>query len=135
MMLPCSLSRDVAGKPATKKQKLNIYMTVQELIIFSIFALLAIALWQHLNISQAAHQAIHRYAQQHNLILLDQSVVLERIRLKRSKQSLFAIERKYRFEFSPVANTRYTGTVTYLGKRQSRIELPAHRFYTEDDAN
>ncbi len=62
------------------------------------------------------------------LRLLDQTVALTHIRLRRDHSGQMRIEREYQFEFSINGDDRHEGEVTLLANRiiKSRIEIPPH---------
>lgn len=102
-------------------------MTIQDLILYFALIAVAIAIYQHLNISLSANQHVADYCEQHELILLDQSVILKQMRMRRSSRSLFALQRLYTFEFSTTADTRYSGNIVFIGSRFKNIDVPPHR--------
>lgn len=64
--------------------------------------------------------------QQLDLQLLDQSIVLHKIRLQRSDNGWLQWRREYGFEFSSTGHERYPGTLTMTGNQLSGIELAPH---------
>ncbi len=92
-----------------------------------LLAALACLLWQHINISRLARAIALKQCQKQHLLLLDQSVILLKVRLRMSKKSLLSIERKYGFEFSTTGDQRYLGELQFSGKKLERIELQAHK--------
>jgi len=55
------------------------------------------------------------------------------IGITRSSQSLFALKRSYRFEFSTVGDIRYSGIIILKGLQVSHIELEPHKVKQADD--
>ncbi len=102
-------------------------MDLQQLFIFSLICLGAIIVWRHLEVSRLARELVASYCDKQNLLLLDQSVILKKIRLIKSNESLIGVERRYNFEFSTVGDTRYTGQIVFHGKKMKSIELDAFR--------
>ncbi len=102
-------------------------MTLTDVFVLLVVATAAYALWRHAEVSSAARAAVQRYVDQHQMILLDQSVYLHRLIPRFSGDGL-KIERHYRFEFSTTANSRYRGHVIFIGKALKQIELEPHRF-------
>jgi len=102
-------------------------MQLEQLFILGLISLLLIGLWKHLEVSQAARRLAAQYCEKQNLVLLDQSVILARVGVAKSKRQLFTIERHYRFEFSTIGDARYQGRIHYSGTRLERIELDAFR--------
>lgn len=108
-------------------------MTIYDLIIVSFIIAIIATVADHLNTSRYARAAAKKHCEQHNLQFLDQNVVLKGLRLRRSRQQLFAIERVYRFEFSSVGDYRYSGWVKLISKRVDHIELDPYK--THHDLN
>ncbi|WP_370979792.1 DUF3301 domain-containing protein [Agaribacterium sp. ZY112] len=102
-------------------------MTIHDLIIIFIIAMLAYLVWLHLEVSNLARAAATKRCKESDLVLLDQSVILNSISLKKSKFSLFAVERKYHFEFSSIGDTRYRGEVVFLGRRLQFVGLQPYK--------
>jgi len=98
-------------------------MTIYDLFLPSLIFLCCYAIWQHNNISIIAKTIVKRHCDNEGVQLLDQNIILERIRLAPSAHSLIACRRHYRFEFSSVGDYRYPGSITLLGKHIETIEL------------
>lgn len=62
------------------------------------------------------------------LLLLDQTVSLSKVRLRRDRSGQMRVERKYQFEFSSNGDDRYRGEITLQANRitSSRIDFPHH---------
>lgn len=108
-------------------------MNLQELAILTLFALVAMLIWHHHNVSRLAYQATFKHTHLNGVVLLDQTIVLNKIRLKRSHRTLFAVERQYKFEFSSIGDTRYPGMVTFSGSRFTHIELSPFKTPSQDE--
>ena len=86
-----------------------------------------------------ALHAVRRHCQQEDVQLLDDTLVLERIRIRRipclqlvkgegrSQPGGWRFVRTYRFEFSSTGDERYQGLLTLSGWRVAKLELQAHR--------
>lgn len=98
-------------------------MTIYDIILFFVIAFVAYAIWQHNNISMIARRAAKKHCDTAEVQLLDQNVLLKKLRIARSPQTLFAIKRHYEFEFSTVGDKRYKGSITLLANRVAHIEL------------
>lgn len=102
-------------------------MTIEGLILCGVAALLVWAIIQHLNISRRAFLTAQQLCHKEGLTFLDQSVLLKKMRLCRSKQSLFGIKREYSFEFSTVGDQRYHGRMVFVGNRRISLDLDAFK--------
>lgn len=67
--------------------------------------------------------------QELDLQLLDQSIVLHKIRLKRGDGGMPQWWREYRFEFSSTGVERFPGSLTMSGYRLLSIEMASHVTY------
>ena len=99
------------------------FLTIYDLIFFSVIAFACYSIWQHNNISLFARAAAKRHCEKEGVQLLDQNVILKRTGITKSHRSLFAIKRKYAFEFSSVGDYRYKGSIVMHGKLLAHIEL------------
>ncbi|MGB1239120.1 MAG: DUF3301 domain-containing protein [Pseudomonadales bacterium] len=67
------------------------------------------------------------HCQKMDLQLLDGSVSLRSLGIKRGRSGTLALVRKYRFEFSSTGAERYNGHLSMLGQKVIDIDLQAHR--------
>lgn len=102
-------------------------MTLSDLAVLMLLFLLALALWRHMEVGQLAYRAAKRHTERMGVTLLDQSIVLKRMMLRKSKRALCAVERCYYFEFSTLGDERYSGKVIFLGREQVSVELSPHK--------
>ncbi len=94
-----------------------------QLLFIFLFALLA---WFWYDSMQAREQAIalgKRQCQNDGLQLLDETVSLSSLRLRRNSDGQVAFRRVYEFEFSDNGDNRRTGNVTMLGRHAESIYL------------
>jgi len=93
------------------------------------FALLALGYqawaWQQTAKGQAM-QVVKRRCQQEALQLLDDTLVLEKMRIRPGKTG-WSLWRCYQFEFTSTGDQRYRGHVVLLGRKLEAIELAAYR--------
>ena len=66
------------------------------------------------------------------LEFLDDTVLIEKVRLRRNTQGHLAIYREYEFEFSSTGEFRYKGQVRLLGKYLIDVEMEPYQFNTID---
>lgn len=99
-------------------------MDIYQLIAISIIGLIIWLVWQHNNISISASTAAKHRCQKEGIQLLDQTVVLQKMRIIKSKRSIITLQRTYQFEFSSVGDYRYQGTIKMQGRYIESIELP-----------
>jgi len=102
-------------------------MTIYDLFLPFFLVIAAYAIWQHNNISMIARYAAKRYCDQEGVQLLDQNVVLRKLSIAPSPNTLLAFRRKYTFEFSSVGDVRYPGHIQLLGQYIENIELSPYK--------
>ena len=84
----------------------------------------AVALWlDALAARELACAHSRRLCEQANLQLLDQTVVLQRLRLARADGRI-GLYRRYAFEVSFDGTDRHPGTISFLGRRRGAYTLP-----------
>ncbi|TCS42072.1 DUF3301 domain-containing protein [Reinekea marinisedimentorum] len=85
------------------------------------------ALWWHgQGVKSFALKKVRKYCEQHNLQLLDETLVLRRFWPVRGEQGSLALRRNYRFEFSSTGEYRYTGRIVLLGYKVSSVEVDSY---------
>lgn len=102
-------------------------LSLSELSLLFFVGVCVALVWQHHRVRHRAYEAALRYTRQNEVLLLDESIVLKRMRLKTSHRSLLAIERLFQFEFSSLGDERYKGEVGFVGLRQTQIKLQAFK--------
>jgi hypothetical protein len=93
-----------------------------------VLGLAAAAAWlwfDTLRARECAMEAARRACEMDEVQLLDDTVALERWRLKRDADGHLAILRVYRFEFSDTGDNRLHGRVTLLGRTLQTLHLEA----------
>lgn len=103
-------------------------LTLTDLVWGALFVLLLNHWWRSRDAKAFALQYAAQRCHELNLQLLDQSMVLKKIRLRRSSDGLHWY-RRYEFEFSSTGTERYPGHVELAGNRLLGIEMAAHVTY------
>lgn len=96
--------------------------------LFFIFAI-ALLIWFWFDTMQAREQAIvlgKRHCQNDGLQLLDETVSLSSLKLRRNGDGQVAFRRVYDFEFSDNGDNRRVGSITLLGRHAESIQLEPH---------
>lgn len=95
--------------------------------VFWLLAVLSLAYfwWRSMGIRNLALANIHERLAQNQLQLLDQSLVLEKIRMRRQNGWL-RVYRQYSFEFSSTGDQRYQGRICMVGERMLSLDLDVH---------
>lgn len=68
---------------------------------------------------------------QANVLLLDDTVALSRMRLRRNARGRPSLYREYRFEFTSDGSQRYNGRLAMLGRQLQEVQLDAYRIPPE----
>lgn len=93
--------------------------------LFFIF-LIALLIWFWHDTMQAREQAIvigKRHCQNDGLQLLDETVSLSSIKLRRNIDGQVTFRRVYEFEFSDNGDNRRLGSITLMGRHAESIQL------------
>ncbi|TNF35224.1 MAG: DUF3301 domain-containing protein [Gammaproteobacteria bacterium] len=98
-----------------------------DIIIGYVIILLGWLLWQAQKSRESARKIAQKYCKQQDLQLLDDTVVLSRIRIGKDRADRFRIARRYRFEFSSMGDERYQGELELMGNELVFIDVEAHR--------
>lgn len=96
--------------------------------LFFIF-LIASIIWFWYDTMQAREQAIvlgKRYCQNDGLQLLDETVSLSSLKIRRNSDGQIAFRRVYDFEFSDNGDNRRLGSITLLGRFAESVQLEPH---------
>jgi hypothetical protein len=97
-----------------------------------LFALLLVALicWAWYAIMQGREAALaagKRVCETQGLQLLDDTVAMSRLRVRRSKADGITLSRVYRFEFTDTGDNRRQGVLVMEGTRLAHIQLEPYR--------
>ena len=85
--------------------------------------------WQSHAIRELALAATRAHCKQFDVQLLDETVALRRVRLRRDRGGQMRLERTYQFEFASTGDERYRGWTVMLGRRALSIDLQPHRLH------
>ncbi len=97
-------------------------------ILLTAVVIVIVWLWQNnRRYKDRALRAAAHYCEQLSLRLLDDTVVLKRMRPQRNAHGNWLLARRYVFDFSSVGGQRYQGEVVMLGSKIERIQLEPHR--------
>lgn len=83
--------------------------------------------WQAHGIREIALRATRLYCQRESLQLLDDSVALRALWLKRDRRGRWRFWRGYQFDFTVTGDERYVGRTVTLGKLVESVQVPPHR--------
>ena len=78
---------------------------------------------------ELALTAVRQHCKRMDVQLLDQTVALKRLWIKRHKNGKPALWRRYDFEFTGTGEDRNIGWIITLGNQIESVEFEPHRFY------
>ena len=104
-------------------------MTLSVFHIFLLLVGLFIGMYFYAGVAvrEIALAAARAHCNEMNVQLLDQSVGIHRVWLKRGDDNKIHIWRNYQFEFTSTGNERYKGHIITLGKVVESTQLQAHK--------
>ena len=112
------------GMIAAFRQRESSPVFINELFTLVVIVPLLYAFWSgSMRAREAALLHARRACQEQQLLLLDETVSLERLRLARAPRGGIAFRRRYGFEFTDDNEQRHRGVVELLGRRAVAVEL------------
>ncbi|MGB0468622.1 MAG: DUF3301 domain-containing protein [Pontibacterium sp.] len=103
------------------------YIELQDLFWLSLISLLCLHWWHSLKIKETALKHTRRHCKEMDLQLLDDSIGLRALWLKRDTGGRLRFWRTYVFEFTATGDDRYQGRIILLGRKITDIQLEPHR--------
>ncbi len=103
------------------------YFDLTDLLVLTLLVLMAAHWWGSLQIKEIALKRARQECKHLDLQLLDESVSLRALWLKRDDDGRIHFWRRYTFEFSSTGEDRYSGHIIMLGKRITDMHLEPHR--------
>lgn len=101
---------------------------MQQLIIL-FFLFLITAYWiDTARVKEIARHVCKRSCREHNVQLLDNTVVKQKTFIKKQPYTLFAIFRQYSFEYSFNGDERLHGIIIMNGHRLHEVQMDLHTF-------
>ena len=76
-----------------------------------------------------AFRAAERHCREMDVQMLDQSVYLRKLWLKRNSRGALCLWRAFYFEFTSTGEDRYSGRVVMLSRRIEGVQLDPHRVH------
>lgn len=106
-------------------------MTSEEISVFLIlFAL--IWFWvSSIRVKELATEAAKQLCKRAQVMILDDSVALNRLSLARNRKGSMSVKRVYRFEFASDGRERYHGKIVMLAQQVVDTEMDAYRIAEE----
>lgn len=102
------------------------------LLVILLLLATGVGVWaHHSKLSALARRYAQAFLEEQGLQLLDQSIILESVRLSRYR-GMPCLRRKFRFEFSRRGDRRYYGWITLNAWAKEHTELQP---FTDDSLN
>lgn len=96
-------------------------------VIWLALLIAAGGLWWHgQGVKAVALKRVKEYCDEHNLQLLDESLVLRKLWFSRNLKGAIGLRRTYLFEFTSTGEYRYRGTVTLLSYQLLSVDAQTH---------
>jgi hypothetical protein len=99
---------------------------LSHILVVGLVAIAVVYWWRALAAREVALSAARRECERLGLQLLDDTVALRGLWMKRNRRGQQSLWRAYQFEFSVTGGERYLGRVIMLSDRVEQIDLPPH---------
>lgn len=103
------------------------YIELSDITIVLVLAVGAYWWWRAYAVKEMVLNIVRRHCKEMSVQLLDDSVVLRGLWLKRDAHGALKVRRSYEFEFTSTGDERYHGDAVVLGLRLETIQLEPHR--------
>ena len=103
------------------------YLDLNHLFWLLLLTIAIIYWWGAYGIKQLALMATQKHCSEMNVQLLDESLALKRIRIRRDESGKLKLLRYFNFEFASTGDDRYRGETIMHGQRCVTIKLDPHR--------
>ena len=106
--------------------------SIAKLLLLILAGAIAVYWWQSGIFKGRARELATAHCRQMGLQLLDQSMVITRIRPALSNSGKIEFRRTYQFEFASIGDRRYQGQLVMQGMRLKSIELETYKLPDPD---
>ena len=100
---------------------------MSELIIAVLLGIVMLYWWHSGAYKGRARRLTEQYCREHELQLLDQSMVIHGLWPVRKSDGRWDLRRSYHFEFTSTGDQRYHGIVVLVGLKLHSIEFEAYK--------
>ena len=104
------------------------YIELTDIALIMLLAAGAYWWWRGYAVKEVALRAAREHCRSFDVQLLDESVVMRGLWLKRDASGTLRVRRSFTFEFTSTGDERYHGDVVMLGPRLEMVQLEPHRF-------
>ncbi len=103
------------------------YIELFDLFWLTLTAVIVIFWYRGLQVKESALRRAKKYCDELDLQLLDQTIALKGLGIRRAEDGFLKLVRRYQFEFTSTGDERYKGRVTVVGRQIDEINSDAHR--------
>ncbi len=103
-------------------------ISLGEILCVMILGAALVYWWKGQGLKEQALRATRQHCKHYDVQLLDESLVLSKVKLTRNEQGLPALGRLYQFEFTATGQERNGGTTSLVGNRVVSVQLDPYRF-------
>lgn len=103
-------------------------LTLEHIALSLPVILLAAWWWRGIGLRDLALRQVRQHCRKADVQLLDESIVLRRLRPCRNRRGRWGIGRTYAFEFTVTGERRYSGQIDLHGARLQGIALDPHPY-------
>lgn len=97
--------------------------------IILLAATIAWVWWDGLGAKEVARATCLRHCRDHDVMFLDDTVALARMRLRRASNGSVKVFRRFNFEFTSDGELRYQGYIELLGRHVMQLHMDAYRIH------
>ena len=102
-------------------------MTLYDLIIAFGVGLVGFFIWENAGFRDRAIALAKQHCEHQDVQLLDDTIALLSVKLKRDHRGNVGVTRSFEFEFTSTGDQRYQGELILHGKKLLHVELQPHR--------
>mgnify|MGYP001817233515 CR=1 FL=1 len=84
--------------------------------------------WDSIGVKEVARDYAKQACRQADVQLLDDTVAVSRIRLRRDSNGKLKFYRQYRFDFTPDGEQRFQGKMVFLGRIREQLDLGTYPY-------
>jgi hypothetical protein len=102
-------------------------VTIDTLIWIMVLFLIGYAWWHNLGVRTHALAQVQQHCEETNVQLLDQTLLLKKMRPARNSRGQFNLMRIYEFEFTSTGDQRYKGNIKLVGLQVDGFDMDVYR--------
>jgi len=106
---------------------LVIYISLTDLFLIVLLSIPVILVWKNAGLRDRVLALAKQQCERQQVQLLDDTISLTKVRLKRNKHGQLVLHRYYQFEFTATGERRHRGQLTMLGIRLEDFQLEPHQ--------